>query len=117
MELLRFRKILARKGISMKMSSCGSGLKGGPVTQHRPQDVDPPTGQSDQGLGVLLALGSLAIVEGPGVGRRAQAGKRRLVEDPLEYRVAPTHPFVVAHPLCGVEGGRNQAGVDRKSVV
>ena len=47
----------------MKMSSCGSGLEGDLVTQHRPEDVDPPTGQSDQGLGVLLALPSPAVVE------------------------------------------------------
>jgi Domain of unknown function (DUF427) len=45
------------------------------------------------------------------VRRRALAGKRRLVEDPLEDLVAPTHPAVVAHPLSGVEGGRNQACV------
>src|SRR5215218_7141634 len=77
-----------KKGISMKMSSCRWGLEGGPVAQHRPQDVDPPSRQRDQGLGVLLALTSLAVVEGPRVRRGAQAGKGRLVEDPFEDLVA-----------------------------
>src|SRR5215207_1315897 len=105
-----------RKGISMKMSSCGSGLEGGLVTQHRPQDVNPATGQRDQGLGVLLALPSLAVVEGSGVRRAAQAGKSRLVEDPLEDLVAPAHPAVVADPLSGVLGGRHEAGVGSELV-
>jgi transposase len=35
------------EGISMKMSSHRSGLEGTPVPQHRPQDIDPPAGQSD----------------------------------------------------------------------
>jgi hypothetical protein len=95
----------------MKMSSCRRDLEGGLVAQHRPQDVDPPTSQCDQSLGVLFALPSLAVVEGPGVRRATQAGKRRLVEDPLEDLVAPAHPAVVAGPLAGVLGGRDEASV------
>src|SRR5215207_2106170 len=53
--------------ISMKMSSRRAALKRSSVTQHRPHDVDPPTRQSDESLSVSLALGSLAIVEGPGL--------------------------------------------------
>jgi hypothetical protein len=49
----------------MKMSSRRAALEGGSVTQHRPQHIDPPTRQGDQGLGVPLAFGSLAVVEGP----------------------------------------------------
>jgi hypothetical protein len=60
-----------RRRISMKMSSRGAVLKGGSITQHRPHDVDPPTRQSDEGLGVPLALGPLALVEGPGRGGAA----------------------------------------------
>src|SRR5215218_9405492 len=77
-----------KKGISMKMSSCRWGLEGGPVAQHRPQDVDPASRPRDQGLGVLLALTALAVVEGSRVRRGAQAGKGRLVEDPFEDLVA-----------------------------
>jgi hypothetical protein len=36
----------------MKMSSCRRSLEGGLVAQHRPQGVDPPASQRDQGLGV-----------------------------------------------------------------
>jgi hypothetical protein len=67
----------------MKMSSCRAALKRSSVTQHRPYDVDPPTRQGDESLSVPLALGPLAIVEGPGLRTTSQAGKRRLVEDPL----------------------------------
>jgi hypothetical protein len=45
------------------------------------------------------------------VGRAAQAGKCRLVEDPLEDLVAPAHPTVVADPLSGVVSGRHEACV------
>src|SRR3712207_9480220 len=62
----------------MKMSSRRAGLEGGSVTQHRPYDVDPPACQGDQGLGMPLAFGSLALVEGPGLRRAAQTGKSRL---------------------------------------
>lgn len=89
----------------MKMSSCRRNLEGDLVAQHRSQNVDPPSSQCEQSLGVLLALPSLAVVEGPGVRRRAQAGERQLVEDPLEDLVAPAHPAVVADPLAGVLGG------------
>jgi hypothetical protein len=33
-----------------------------------------------------------------------QAGKRQLVEDPLEGLVPSPHPAVVTHPLAGVTG-------------
>jgi hypothetical protein len=51
----------------MKMSSCRTGLEGASVAQHRPDNIDPPTRQSDESLGVPLALGPLAIVEGSGL--------------------------------------------------
>jgi hypothetical protein len=96
-------------GISMKMSSRRSGLEGGPVPQHRPQDVDPSAGEGDQRLSVLLALGSLAIVESSGFWGAAHAGEGRLVEDPLEKLVSPAHPVVVSLPLAGVVGRRDQS--------
>src|SRR5919112_3486683 len=72
-----------RGRISMKMSSRRALLELGSVTQHRPHNVDPPTRQGDEGLRVPLALRPLAIVESPGLRGTAQAGKGRLVEDPL----------------------------------
>ena len=95
----------------MKMSSCGSGLEGSSVAQHRPHDVDPPTRQGDQSLGVPLALSSLAVVEGPGLRGATQAGKGRLVEDPLEDFIAPAHPAALADSLAGVSGGWHKTGV------
>jgi hypothetical protein len=95
----------------MKMSSSRLGLKGSPVTQHRPQYVDPPTCQSDECLSVPLALSPLALVEGSRVRSAAQACEGRLVEDPFESLVPSSHPFVVANPLTGVMGRRHQSGV------
>jgi hypothetical protein len=100
----------------MKMSSRRAALKGGSVTQHRPQHVDPPTRQSDESLGVPLALSPLAIVESPGLRGTAQAGKGRLVEDSLEDLVTTTHPFVVTHPLARVTGCRDQTRVSSEPV-
>src|SRR5215207_5242649 len=65
-----------RGRISMKMSSRRASFVGGSVTQHRPHNIDPPTRQGDESLGVPLTLGPLAIVEGPGFWRTTQAGKR-----------------------------------------
>jgi hypothetical protein len=59
----------------MKMSSPERRFEGSSVTQHRPQDVDPATSQSDQSLGVPFALPPLALVEGSGVGRASKAGE------------------------------------------
>jgi hypothetical protein len=81
----------------MKMSSCRPALEGGPVAQHRrPQDVDPSASEGDEGLGVPLTLSPLAVVEGPGLRGAPQAGEGRVVEDPLEDLIAPTHPTVVS---------------------
>src|SRR5215212_3475999 len=95
----------------MKMSSCRAVLKRGSVAQHRPHHIDPPTRQGDESLSVPLALGPLAIVESPRLRGTAQAGKGRLVEDPLEDFVATTHPFVVTHPFAGVTRRRNETRV------
>ena len=67
----------------MKMSSRRAALERGSITQHCPQYIDPPPRQSDEGLCVPLAFGSLAIVEGSGLWSAAQARERRLIEDPL----------------------------------
>ena len=98
------------------MSSGRVGLKRGSITQHRPQDVDPPARQRDQSLGVPLALSPLAIVEGSGLRSASQAREGRLVEHSLEDLVAATHPFVVADPFAGVVGRRYQSGVGGEPV-
>ena len=51
----------------MKMSSRRTDLEGGSVAQHRPDNIDPPTRQGDESLGVPFALSPLAIVEGSGL--------------------------------------------------
>src|SRR5215208_316661 len=99
-------------GISMKMSSPERRrFEGRSVAQHRPQNVDPPAGQCNQGLSVPLALSSLAAIEGSGLRRATQTGKRRLVESSLEDLVATSHPFVVASAFAGVLSGGDQPGV------
>src|SRR5215211_5596115 len=101
----------------MKMSSPERRrFEGRPIAQHGPQDVDPPSSQRDESLGVPLALPSLAVVEGPGVSRGAQAGERREEEDPLERLVAAAHSSVVANPLAGVAGRRDEPCVGSELV-
>ena len=74
----------------MKMSSPERRrFEGRSVAQHRPQDIDATARQGDQGLGVPLALRSLAVVESPGGGCAAETSKGRLPEDPLEDLIPP----------------------------
>src|SRR5215212_842767 len=95
----------------MKMSRDRTALEGGSITQHRPQNIDPPTRQRDESLSVPLAFSSLALVEDSGLRSASQAGKGRLVEDPLEGLVPSSHPAVLTHTLAGVVGGGYQTGV------
>ena len=91
----------------MKMSSRRRSLVCSPISQHCPQDIDPPSGEGDHGLGVPLALSPFAIIIGPGDRRSTQTGERRLVEGSFENLVAAAHPVVVARPFAGVVGGRH----------
>ena len=88
----------------MNMSSRRAALERGSVAQHRPQDVDSPASERNQSLGVPLAFAPLAVVEGSGLRWTAQAGKRQLVEDPLEGLVPSPHLAVVTHPRARVTG-------------
>ena len=88
----------------MNMSSRRAALERGSIVQHRPQDVDSPASERNQSLGVPLAFAPLVVVEGSGLRWSVQAGKRQLVEDPLEGLVSSPHPAVVTHPLAGVTG-------------
>jgi len=83
----------------MTMSSRDGRFESLLVADHGPEDVDPPSSQSYEGLGVPFTLRTLAVVERPGR-RRTQAGEGRLVEDPLEHPVSAAHPPVV--PRAGV---------------
>jgi hypothetical protein len=65
---------------------------------------------------VPLALGPLAVVEGPGLRGATQAGEGRVVEDPLEDLIASTHPTVVTGALAGVVCSRHQPGVGSELV-
>jgi hypothetical protein len=101
----------------MKMSSPERRrFEGCSVAQHRPQDVDATARQGDQGLGVPLALRSLAVVESPGGGCAAETSKGRLPEDPLEDLIPPTHPTVVAATFAGVMGSRYEPGIGGESI-
>src|SRR5215217_6962829 len=100
----------------MKMSSRRAGLECGSVTQHRPQNIDPSSSERNQGLGMPLAFGPLALVEGPGLRRAAQTGKSRLVKHPFEHLVAAAHPAVVSDPLARISDGRNQPSISGEPV-
>jgi hypothetical protein len=95
----------------MKMSSRRWSVEGGPIAQHRPQDVNPAPGQCDQGLGVSLPFSPLAIVEGSGLRRTPEAGKGELVKGSFEDFVPTTHPLIVAGAFAGVVGCGDQPGV------
>ena len=101
----------------MKMSSPERRrFEGRSVAQHRPQDIDATARQGDQGLGVPLALRSLAVVESPGGGCAAETSKGRLPEDPLEDLIPSTHPTVVAGTFAGVMGSRYEPGIGGESI-
>ena len=53
------------------------------------EDVDPSPGEGHQHLGVLLTLGSLAVIESSGLWGAAQSAFVSLVEDRLEKLVSP----------------------------
>jgi hypothetical protein len=53
------------------------------VAEHGPEHVDPPSGEGEHSLGVALAFGSLAVIEGPGGGTVLDADHGRGIEDAL----------------------------------
>lgn len=72
------------------------------VAEHRPQHVDPATGEGQNGLDVPQALGSFSQVEvsgGAGVPHGALRGE---VEHPAQSPVVPFGPVQVAGPASGV---------------
>jgi hypothetical protein len=48
------------------------GFVEGSIAEHGEEDVGPASGEEEQGLGVVLALGDLLVVVGPG-GRSPRA--------------------------------------------
>jgi hypothetical protein len=81
------------------------------VPEHGPENVDPPSGQGEHSLSVALALGSLAVIEGPGGGTALDADHGRGVENALQLSVVSRRPVQVAGPVAGVVWGGGEAGV------
>jgi hypothetical protein len=59
----------------------------GSVAEHGGEDVCPSSGEAEQGLRVVLALGDLLVVGGPRC-RVAQGSERGEEEGPLELLAA-----------------------------
>src|SRR5436309_1496527 len=66
------------------------------VAQQRPEDVDAAAGECEHGLGVAFALGSLAVVEGPGLVVAADADECGGVEGSLQAAVVAAGAVQVA---------------------
>src|ERR1700761_2278376 len=84
------------------------GLVGAPVPDECPQDVDTAAGEGQDGLGVLLALGALAVVEPARFVAGGDAEQRRVVEDPVEAAVVAPGAVQVAADPPGVPGRGRQ---------
>lgn len=86
------------------------------VTDEGPEHVDTAAGESEHGLDVMLALGSLAVVETAGVGIPADADHGGLEEDTLQSSVIPPGAVVVLADLAGVFWRGCHPGEGRQSV-
>lgn len=92
------------------------------VTDQRPDDIHPPSGEGYDSLDVTLPLGAFPVVERPGVGIELDADERGGIEDPLEATMVGTWPVQVATDLpritwCGSDpGGGGQPIRGRKSL-
>src|SRR5215470_2276671 len=105
----------SRSESSAWRSGCGDdGFAGGVglvVAQQRPHDIDTAACQGQDGLVVFLALGSLAVIEGPGVRAVLDADLRGVVEDPVEHAVVAAGPVQAAGAPAGVSRRGGQPGV------
>ena len=88
-----------------------SFLVGLVIAEHGPEHVDPSAGQGEYGLGVPLALGAFAVVEGPGCGASLDADHGRGVEDALELSVVALGSMQVSCAIARVARGRRKSGV------
>src|SRR2546423_1088797 len=80
------------------------------VTDEGPQDVHASPGQGEDGLGVPLALGALALVEAAGGVAGTDADERGGVEDALQSAVVAAGPVQVAADPAGVAGHGGDSG-------
>ncbi len=86
------------------------------VAEHRPKDVDPPSGERDHGLVVAFALGPLPPVEGlaaPMVVYIAEGGAvQESLQDPV---AAPRPPLVAPRAGCPQDRGELPAAAANES--
>src|SRR5690242_12721008 len=92
----------------LSSSFCELDLERAAIPEHGVQDVDPASGEREDGLVVAFAFGSFAVVEGAagGVAERAERG---LVEDAFEGLVGSASSLEIAD-LSGLFEDRCEAG-------
>lgn len=82
----------------------------GAIAQHRVEHIRAAACQSDQGLVMALALGSLAVAVRPR-GRMLQRSEGREEQGPLQALVAPAGHVLTVDRGPGTAGDRGDAGV------
>jgi hypothetical protein len=87
----------------MLLSSGGEGwfLVGGVVAEHGPDDVDPSSGEGDEGLLVGLSFSSFPVVEGTGGWAVLEAGQGGEIAGAQQPSVEATGPVKVDADLVG----------------
>ena len=78
--------------------------------QHGQDDVAATTREADDGCGVFLSLGPLAVVERPrdGIAQRGEGGEVHRVLEPV---IAAAAPGLAPDAAAGLAGDRGKAGV------
>src|SRR5690606_35764014 len=100
-----------RGGVSLwRLSSGEARLIGLLVADHGVEDVAAASGQADEGGVVLLTLGALAVVVGPG-GRVLQRREGSKEERALELLVAAPRGVLASDGDAGAVGDRGDARI------
>ncbi len=97
---------------SRSSGDCGRRLGSveGAVAEHREEDVGPPSGEAEQSLGVVLALGDFLVVVGPRC-RVAQGRECGEEEGPFELLVSSPGGLFAADRGPGTAGRRGETRV------
>jgi len=90
----------------------GLSLCRGCRAKHRVEDVPASSGEADEGGVVFLALGSFAVVVGPGCGV-VQRGERGEEHGPFELLVAGPAGVLAVDRSAGSSSDRGEASVPR----
>lgn len=85
-------------------------MVGGAVAQHGPEDIEPASGQGQDGLFVVFAFGAFALVVGAALGAVPGCGLCCQVEGIEESAVVALGSVVVAAEASGVTGDWRQTG-------